>query len=50
MVSCVADPHESEAKCATNKRREWNWYLNEIDNRKQASPSLAGEMELHLLI
>ena len=30
MVSCVADPHESEAKCATNKRRESNWYLSEI--------------------
>ena len=50
MVSCVADPHESEAKCATNKRRESNWYLNETDNRKQARPSLANEKELHLLI
>ena len=30
MVSCVADPHENEAKCATNKRRESNWYLSEI--------------------
>ena len=29
MVSCVADPHENEAKCATNKRRESNWYLSE---------------------
>ena len=31
IVGCVADPHESEAKCATNlKRRESNWYLSEI--------------------
>ena len=30
MDSCVADPHENEAKCATNKRRESNWYLSEI--------------------
>ena len=50
MVSCVADPNESEAKGATNKRRESNWHLSEIDNRKQASPSLASEKELHLLI
>ena len=50
MVSCVADPNESEAKGATNKRREPNWHLSEIDNRKQASPSLASEKELHLLI
>ena len=30
MVSCVADPHEIEAKCATNKPQESNWYLSEI--------------------
>ena len=30
MASCVADPHRSEAKCATNKRRESNWYLSKI--------------------
>ena len=30
MVSFVADPHESEAMCATNKREESNWYLSEI--------------------
>ena len=30
MVSCVADPQESEAKCTTNKRRESNWHLSEI--------------------
>ena len=29
MVSCVADPHESEENCFTNKRRESNWYLSE---------------------
>ena len=29
MVSCVADPQESEEKCFTNKRRESNWYLSE---------------------
>ena len=32
MVSCVADPHESEEKCGwcfTNKRRQSNWYLSE---------------------
>ena len=26
MVSCVANPHESEAMCAVNKRRESNRY------------------------
>ena len=30
MVSCVANPHESEAKCANDKRWESNWYLSEI--------------------
>ena len=30
MVSCVAVPHESEAKCANNKRPESIWYLSEI--------------------
>ena len=29
MVSRVADPHKSETKCATNKRRESHWYLSE---------------------
>ena len=29
MVSCVADSHESEEKCFTNKRQESNWYLSE---------------------
>ena len=35
MVSCVADPHESEARCATNKPWEWNWYLS--NDRSAAS-------------
>ena len=30
MVSCVANPHKSEAKCANDKRWESNWYLSEI--------------------
>ena len=29
MVSCVADPQESEEKCFTNKHQESNWYLSE---------------------
>ena len=29
MVSCVADPPESEEKWFTNKRRESNWCLSE---------------------
>ena len=46
MVSCVADPHENEAKCAANKRRESNWYLSEIGLLLATLTAITTEMKV----